>query len=127
MTGLRELEEKMDQYDQDRKRLQFLLASARDQVTATEEENARVEASKWGMVELCSEKDRTIRKLQSEIDRYKVEAKLVGDGQEGAFMVGWRYGRGSDSDDCPVVRCAKDWDEFLTTKDNLRNSDPEGG
>ena len=75
MSDLRELEERMDQYDQDRQRLSDLLDSARDQVAATEEENARVEASKWGMAELCSEKDRTIRKLQSEIDSLRVEAK----------------------------------------------------
>lgn len=54
MTGLRELEEQMDQYDQDRKRLVWLLGNANEMLA--------------DCVKECCE-------LRSEIARYKEEAK----------------------------------------------------
>ena len=37
--------------------------------------------------------------------------------QKEAFLAGWRYGRGSDSDDCPAERSVRDWDEFLAAQE----------
>ena len=56
MTGLRELEEQIDQYDQDRKRLEWLLDNANEQIVDLE---------------------RTRHKLQFEIDEYKIDYKRI--------------------------------------------------
>ena len=79
MSELRALEEKMDQYDQDKKHLKFLLANTIDRADGAE---------------------RLARKLQSEIDSHKVDSERrdkLGTAYE-LYLAGWR-----DGHNCPLA------------------------
>ena len=67
-----------------------------------------------GMVEMVRKKCVDMRES---LAACQAVTKDLATGQKGAFMAGWRYGRGSDSDDCPAERSVSDWDEFLAAQE----------
>ena len=81
MTDLRELEEKMDQYDQDRKRLQYTVEDLTEQLLAKRTEVDRLKAELKATERVCvarramnAKQVTRLKERDAEIERLKADA-----------------------------------------------------